>query len=390
VPVIYKSFNFNNAAITFYTSLFTIPWLCKPAIAPLLETLASKKTLAITAQFLVAGMLVMLAISLRFNHLLLISGILITVLAIFASTYDLNSDGIYIVNLTPQAQAHFIGVRTLAYQIGKLACQGGLIFLAGYLMHSSTVQSAWQVSLLLLAAIIVGLAVYHIYNLPVAAKVLTADPEKMITPIHSFKKVFAEFLAIPHLAQVLIFTLIYNLAEVQQAKIVPLFLLDKINHGGLALSIEQIGTLYGGIGMGGMLIGALASGFLLAKVSIKQCLIPMTIVAGMTNAIYLVLSLTQVQANWLIGVSSALVQFGFGLSNGVYMLYLLNSFTKDKQYPMSLYAIGTALMGLSVMIGGASSGYLQSVLGYNGFFSWILLLSFCIVLVCVYNVKKVL
>ena len=71
------------------------------------------------------------------------------------------------------------------------------------------------------------------------------------------------------------------------------------------------------------------------------------------------------------------------------MFYLLNMFTKGS-YPMSLYAIGTALMGLGMLFGGAISGYIQYLLGYTDFFVWILVINFCIIIISFYNSRKIL
>jgi PAT family beta-lactamase induction signal transducer AmpG len=389
VPVFYKTFNLSNTAVAFYTSLFTIPWLCKPLIAPLFEPLASKKTLVLFTQFLLVISLLLLAASLQFNKFFLISGLLLFLIAVTAAIYDMNADGLYIISLNTQEQAYFIGVRTLFYQIGKMLCQGGLVYIAGFLMHYFTKTAAWQIVIVALALIILMLAIYHLFILPATNKTAGVKPVNNNFPLNSVKQVLIEFLTIPYLAHVLIFVLIYNLAEAQLLKIVPLFLLDSIKHGGLAQSIEQVGTLYGGLGTVGMLIGVLLSGFLLAKFTLKRYLVPITIVVGISNISYLLLSLDVTHSVWWLGSAIILAQIGYGLSNGAYMLYLLNTFTRG-QYPMSLYAIGTALMGLSMVVGGAVSGYMQDLLGYTGFFSWILLASLCIILVSVYNSKKVL
>jgi MFS transporter, PAT family, beta-lactamase induction signal transducer AmpG len=77
-------------------------------------------------------------------------------------------------------------------------------------------------------------------------------------------------------------------------------------------------------------------------------------------------------------------QFGFGLSNGAYVLYLLNIFTKGA-YPMSMYTIATALMMLGISLGGAVSGFVQSLLGYNGFFLWIIMINLGLVVMAFYR-----
>ena len=54
--ILYKTFNFSNTSITFYTSLLVLPWLFKPLFSPVLEGLASKRALVLLSQFLMAAL----------------------------------------------------------------------------------------------------------------------------------------------------------------------------------------------------------------------------------------------------------------------------------------------------------------------------------------------
>ena len=303
--------------------------------------------------------------------------------------HDLNSDGFYIVSLNNEAQAHFVGVRTIAYQIGKLICQGGLVCLTGFLIVHFGARQAWQIAFILLGVLAFCIAIYHKKVLPRTAAILGNNTAELSKALSSFKQVLQALSHLPNMASVIIFTLVYNISETQLIKVVPLFLLDKVEHGGLALSIEKVGMLFGLVGVLGVLMGVLLSGFILAKIPLKKYLVPVTLFTMLTNLGYLVLSFLQMHSIFLIGLIIMCAQFGFGLSNGAYMLYLLNRFAKGN-YPMSLYAIGTALMGLSVTIAGAMSGYLQGILGYKVFFIWVMLVHIGILWVSIYNSRKVL
>lgn len=385
--ILYKNFDFNNTKIAFYTSLFTIPWLLKPVLAPVVENIATKRSLILSMQFLIAALFFLLALSLAFKPFFYISALLFFIIALFASIHDMNVDGFYIVSLNKQEQAHFIGVRTVCYQLGSVLCQGGLIFFVGSLFSKVNIITTWQIGFMLLASLVLIIAFYHTKFLPVTEKKLQNANVKSTNTLKQFQNVYAELLKIPNLIYVVLFTLIYNLPQDQLIKIVPLFLIDKTQHGGLALSIAAVGIINGGMGIAGMLIGVLVSGFLLTKTTLQRCLLPLTIFAGLANAGYFLLSIMTVHSAWGIGFFVMLAQFGFGLSNGAYMLCLLHNFGRGI-YSMSLYAVGTAIMGLSVAIGGAISGYMQSILGYTGFFAWIILLNIGILLFTFYIIKR--
>ena len=60
-----KSFNFSNVKIAFYTSLLTAPWLFKFIFAPAMEVIESKRKLTLVMEFLIAGLLLLLALCLQ-------------------------------------------------------------------------------------------------------------------------------------------------------------------------------------------------------------------------------------------------------------------------------------------------------------------------------------
>lgn len=380
--IFFKNFGFANTKIAFFTSLFTAPYFFKPLIAPLIEHLASRRTFILGMTFLMTALLLALALSLELNNFFPLSIILFLLLGVTSAIYDLNVDGLYIVTLPPTEQANFIGIRTLSYQIGRIACQSGLVFLASLFFISLGIKESWQIALLTLALFIFIFGIYHSKILPKAQAVTLSATENKV----SFKGLVQEFLAIPHLTLIVSFIFLYNLTENQLNKIVPLFLLDKTTSGGLNLATATVGIL-SGISLSGMLVGVLLASYFLGKKSLKSCLLPITLFASLSNLSYLFLSYFSATHIFIVAALIALAQFGFGLSNGAYMFCLLQKFGRGK-YPMSLYAIGTALMGLSMTVGGAMSGYLQYLLGYQGFFLWIALFSAALVLFSYYLVRK--
>ncbi len=52
-------------------------------------------------------------------------------LAFASATHDIAADGFYMLALTEQRQAAFVGVRSTFYRLAMIAGQGGLVVLAG-------------------------------------------------------------------------------------------------------------------------------------------------------------------------------------------------------------------------------------------------------------------
>lgn len=384
--VLYKNFQISNTKIAFYTSLFTLPWFLKPLLAPALETLSTRRTFIIIMPSLTAILTLVLMLVFHLQDFFYLSIILFLCIAFAASIFDMNTDGFYIKQLRKQEQAYFIGIRTVFYQIGRLAAQGGAVLLASVLFFKYGMILSWQIIFALVSLTLLIITIYHYRILP-AETTLHARADNSVSTKHHFENVWREFATLPQLSQVLLFIFLYQFAENQLIKIFPLYLMDTPQNGGLGLSTASVGIVNGGFNIIAMLAGILLSGTILARIELKRCLVPITVFAGVTNIGYLYLSLTPSHSILGIGLITGAAQFGFGLSNGAYMFYLLQAFGKGP-YSMSLYAIGTAIMGFGVIFGGAISGYIQYLLGYTGFFIWIVIASVGMIAFSYYLTQK--
>ena len=86
------------------------------------------------------------------------------------------------------------------------------------------------------------------------------------------------------------------------------------------------------------------------------------------DAIFIWLSEAMPESLWLINAAVALAQFGFGYT--AYSLIMI--MVCEGEYKTVHYAIATGIMALGMMIPAMSSGWIQTQLGYSGFFLWIL------------------
>ena len=79
--------------------------------------------------------------------------------------------------------------------------------------------------------------------------------------------------------------------------------------------------------------------------------------------------MTLIRAETVVSGCLFLEQFGYGFGFTVYMLYLMY-FAKGEQQT-SHYAIATGFMALSLMLPKMISGYVQTALGFQGFFAYV-------------------
>ena len=170
---------------------------------------------------------------------------------------------------------------------------------------------------------------------------------------------------------ILLFLLLYRFGESQLLKIASLFLLDEKSSGGLALATEQVGFAYGTMGLIMLIVGGILGGFLAARNGLRFWMWWMALAMNLPNAAYIYLSFYQPESYAAITLCIASEQFGYGLGFTVYALYMI--YIAKGACKTAHYAIATGFMALGMMVPGMFSGWLQELIGYRLFFTWVLL-----------------
>ena len=184
---------------------------------------------------------------------------------------------------------------------------------------------------------------------------------------------FASFFRKPGILRMIAFLLMYRLADALLVKMIPPFMLDPHEAGGLGLSTTQYGLAYGTIGVFGLLLGGIAGSVYAAtqgllKVRLVMCLF-------MNVPIILFVILAYFQPSFLVIMGSVFIeQFGYGFGFSMYMLYMLY-IAGQGENKASHYALCTGFMALSFMLPGMVSGIMQEFLGYEMYFVTVLALA---------------
>jgi PAT family beta-lactamase induction signal transducer AmpG len=149
------------------------------------------------------------------------------------------------------------------------------------------------------------------------------------------------------------------------------FLLDKKSVGGLELSTEEVGLLYGTFGVLALVIGGILGGIVISKHGLKKVMFPMFLAMHLPIFGFIFLAYLQPESHVFITIAIALEQFGYGFGFAAFMMYLI--YVADGAYKTAHYALASGLMGLGMMLPGMISGDIQKYLGYENFFIWVLL-----------------
>jgi MFS transporter, PAT family, beta-lactamase induction signal transducer AmpG len=368
--VLYKNLGVSNAAVALWASLLGLPWIFKPLWSPLVDLLRTRRLWIWATQLSMGAALAGVALALPMSQFFQITLALFWVLAFASATHDIAADGFYMLALTAGDQALFSGVRNTFYRVANIAAQGGLVIFAGAMQKlTGSYATAWLLVFVLAAGIVFLLAFYHRRILPRPATDFAKA--KMVGKLSAnFAETFRSFFQKPGIMPMLAFVLLYRFGEAQLLPVAKLFLLDARVHGGLALTNEQFGWIYGTVGVGALLVGGLLGGYVVSRRGLKFWLWPMLLAIHLPDAVFIWLSAAQPQNLFAIGTGVAVEQFGYGFGFTAFMLYLIR--IARGPHATAHYALGTGFMALGLTLPGMWSGWLQEHLGYQHFFVWVI------------------
>ena len=399
--IMYTNLGLSNTELALYTSWLYLPWVIKPLWSPLIDHWRTKRWWILTMQVLVGASLAGVALSLPTAMWLRLSLAFFWLMAFSSATHDIAADGFYILALSKEDQALYVGIRSTFYRIGMIFCQGILVMIAGWLEMHNTIPLAWSITMLLMAAIMIGLAGWHFAFLPrveskegneeliVKNEELssqlpnspTSSLHHSITPplphsstsslLQPFIETLKAFFSKPHVWAALLFMLLFRLPEAQLAKMAQPFMLRTMGEGGLELSTSVVGFAYGTLGVVGLLAGGIIGGWVVSRQGLKRWLWPMVLAISLPDVVYIYLAYAQPESLWIINTCVFIEQLGYGFGFTAYMLFLVYFARGERS--TSVFALCTAFQALGMMIPGMFAGKLADVMGFQHFFIFVCL-----------------
>ncbi len=242
---------------------------------------------------------------------------------------------------------------------------------ATFEIRSGNVPLSWSVVMGVLALAFLGFGLWHRSVLPRPATDLAGSAERVPHFVQEFLRTFGSFFRKPRIGVLLSFLLLYRFGEAQLVKMVGVFLLEDRALGGLGLTTAQVGLVYGTVGIVALTLGGILGGWLIARHGLRPWLWPMLFAIHLPDAAFIYLAHAQPTQLWLVQLCVALEQFGYGFGFTAYMMYMIHISRGEHQ--TAHYAICTGFMALSMMIPGMWSGWLQTLIGYPHFFTWVIL-----------------
>jgi len=368
--IAYKRLGLPNDTIAFYTSWLLLPWSLKPLWSPLLEMFKTKKFFVVLFQFAGGLSLAGVALSLPSPNYFRYSLVLFVIVAFCSATHDIAADGLYIASLSTKQQSAYAGWQGGFFNVARFFSQGALVILAGYLEARTNVRHAWMTIFAAMGLILVALSLYHSQVLPKGG--LERHSETLRKMAATFWDVVVSFFKKPNIILLLVFIFLYRAGEGQVVRIGPLFLVDKRAVGGLGLTTDQFGAIYGTFGTIAFITGSILGGYFTSWLGLKRAILPLICVMNFPMLAYYYLSTALPTNHAMITLAMSLEMFGYGFGFVGVILLMMQEIAPGK-YQTAHYAFATALMNLGLMIPGTVSGKIQLALGYRRFFIWVLI-----------------
>ncbi len=370
--IMYTNLGLTNTELALYTSWLYLPWVIKPLWSPLIDQWRTKRWWILAMQVLVGAALAGVALTLPTTMWLRASLAFFWLMAFSSATHDIAADGFYILSLSQEDQALYVGIRSTFYRIGSIFCQGILVMVAGWLMERHSVPVAWSITMLLMGAIMIGLAGWHFMSLPEEhAEPRSEGLSLMDYTLRPFAETLKVFFSKPHIWAALFFMLLFRLPEAQLAKMAQPFMLRTVGEGGLELGTATVGFAYGTLGVIGLLAGGIIGGWVVSKHGLRRWLWPMVLAISLPDVVYVYLAYVQPTSLWVINTCVFIEQLGYGFGFTAYMLFLVY-FSRGER-STSVFAFCTAFQALGMMLPGMVAGWLADEMGFRHFFIFVCL-----------------
>lgn len=368
--LMFSDLGISNARIAFWTSLIMLPWTLKPLWSPFLEMFKTKKHFVVMTQIITGISFALVALSLPLPDFFTYSIALMGLIAFSGATHDIAGDGVYLTELSSTEQAKYIGWQGAFYNLAKILTNGALVYLAGELKNSLGVVEAWMSIMGICSLIMIGIGLYHIRILPSGGKA-EGNVRTVNDAMNMLWEVIRTFFQKKHIFYYIIFIVLYRFAEGYAMKIVPLFLKAPVAEGGLGLTVQEIGAVYGTFGSAAFVIGSILGGYYISHYGLKKVLFSLCCAFNIPFVVYFLFAMYQPSSLMLIGSGIVFEYFGYGFGFVGLMLFMMQQVAPGK-HQMAHYAFATGIMNLGVMVPGMMSGYLSDWLGYHDFFIWVL------------------
>ncbi|NHZ97686.1 MFS transporter [Massilia sp. CCM 8734] len=378
--IMFKNLGMDNGKAAEYSSLLILAYTIKPLFAPFVEMYRTKKFFVLCAQTMLGLGFIGIALVMALPNYMTILMALFWAMSFIGATQDIASDGVYVTSLDSRAQSLYCGIQSLSWNVGPIVAAGGMVYLSGWLHvnmfhHDAAVFGpdwieSWRIIFFLVGGLTVLMALWHARFMPDGARAENT-PASARAVGHFLADSFVTLFQKRGVWRMIAFAFLFRLSIGFLEKIGPFFMVDPAAKGGLGLSNEKLGVIYGTYGLAAVLLGSLLGGWYVAKKGLKPTLFVLCCAVNIPNVTFLIMAIYLPTNLYLITAGVMIEKFFYGFGAVGFMIYLMQQLAPGK-YTTTHYAFGTGIMGLCGLVTGAVSGHLQVSMGYVSYFIFVM------------------
>ncbi|OYU75499.1 MAG: hypothetical protein CFE45_32685, partial [Burkholderiales bacterium PBB5] len=218
----------------------------------------------------------------------------------------------------------------------------GALALGGVEQHMPPAQ-AWTIIFALLGLMMAALASYHLWALPPGAPGVPQGSAREV--LATLWDVVHSFFTKPGIWLAIGFIVLFRAGEGQIQTIGPLFLRDARSAGGLGLSTDQVGIVYGTAGTVAFIAGSVLGGYFTAWRGLKRAMPWLIVAMNLPNLVFWWLGTALPDDLGRVSAALAVEMFGYGFGFVGVILFIMQVVAAGK-YPTAHYALGTGVMQL--------------------------------------------
>ena len=273
-------------------------------------------------------------------------GVLAFVLAFFSASQDIAIDAYRVDLLDADERGLGAALAAEGYRLAMITSGGGALILADHF--------GWQLTYIVMASFML---------IGTIAVFIGPEPEVAICSKDNFlqvvKDAFFDFLQKPTAVYFLFLIIFYKMGDAFSHTLSTAFLLD------MDFSLTAVGTINKVTGLIASLIGIFFGGLLMTRWGLFRSLLLFGILQGITNLLYMVLSI--VGKNYLCAISAFFVENLCGGMGTAAFTALLMSLCNTK-FSATQYALFSSIAVLGRVYVGPVSGKLVACFGWTQFY----------------------
>lgn len=312
------------------------------------------------------------------------TALLALAVAFFSATQDIVIDAYRVELLTPEEQGAGAAMSVLGYRFGMIAASAGALYLAQY--------AGWTAAYWTMAAlIIVGMVAALLVGEPNFPSPLEgeggerSEPGEGIfqhTPLPNpppqggrgfsawlkryVVEPFSEFMRRDHWLVILLFIILYKLADAFLGLMVNPFLLD------IGFAKNEIASVVKIYGLAATIAGSFLGGVMVARIGMMRSLWICGVAHALTNIMFVVQARVGADIHILaLGITLENVTGGMGLAAFVAYISLLT----NRHFTATQYALLSSLAAFGRTWLATPAGWVSEQLGWEGFFWFAALLA---------------